>query len=35
MAVATTADDFNVVQINWLSAEQRAEALAAIRNLPQ
>lgn len=34
-AVATTADEFNVVQINWLSEEQRAEALESISNLPQ
>ena len=34
-AVATTADEFKVVQINWLSVEQRAEALEAMRSLPQ
>ena len=35
MAVATTADKFSVVQVNWLSEEQRAEALESLRNLPQ
>ena len=34
-AVATTADEFNVVQVNWLSEEQRAEVLKSLRVLPQ
>lgn len=34
-ALATTADEFSVVQVNWLSKEQRAEALESIRILAQ
>lgn len=34
-AVATTADKFNVVQVNWLNDEQRAEALNSLRGVPQ
>lgn len=34
-AVATTANEFNVVQVNWLSEEQRAEALKSLGILPQ
>jgi hypothetical protein len=34
-AVATTADEFNVVQVNWLSEEQRAEVLKSLHILPQ